>query len=235
MPRKKHTEIYVVGDVHRQFDVLSAWTREYEPKIVLQCGDFGYWPNAPGKWETEAGPASPPVPALGQTQLFFCDGNHEDHRALRGLENLRVYPNVYYMQRGMTLQLPDGRVVLFVGGARSVDAHLRTAGVDWFEEEVLLPSDISFLGEFRVDIVISHTCPLEFGIVDPRISGETDPSRIVLSLLLARFRPDHWFFGHHHHYQTGRTRDCWWTALPKIGDENWCVPLPPPRRRKKRG
>jgi hypothetical protein len=232
MSRKK-TDIYIMGDVHRDFAAVSQWVRDRQPKVVLQCGDFGYWPNTPDMTEPDPGTRPAPVPDVGTTQLFFCDGNHEDHDALASLEHLGVYPNVYYMQRGMTLRLPDGRVVLFVGGARSIDASMRTPGRDWFEQEELRPEDVGFLEDIHVDIVVSHTCPLEFQIQDEREHG-IDPSRIVLSLILERFRPDHWFFGHYHLYKTGRAKGCWWTALPKVGEENWCVPLPPPRRRKKK-
>ena len=163
---------------------------------------------------------------MGNTQMFFCDGNHEDHDSLETLQDLQVYPNVYYMQRGTTLKLPDGRVVLFAGGARSVDAHMRTPGVDWFENETLSPRDVAHLEDIKIDIIISHTCPVDFNIDDPRIHG-ADPSRIVLSLLLHRFKPSLWYFGHYHHYQTGEVDGCKWTCVPQIGMQHWAEPLAP--------
>lgn len=39
-----------------------------------------------------------------------------------------VAPGVIYQPSGSTLTLPDGRVVLFLGGAKSVDWPLRTGG-----------------------------------------------------------------------------------------------------------
>ncbi len=120
------------------------------------------------------------------------------------------------MPRGSTLTLPDGRVVCFIGGAKSVDHPLRSKGRNWFEEEVLGPEVLDHLPE-RADIVISHTAPRSLGIAaelskgrsaeDWRAAGwdvSPDPSEEVLDQVKARLKPKLWYFGHFH-----RTKRYW--------------------------
>ena len=40
------------------------------------------------------------------------------------------------------LGLPDGRIVLFMGGADSIDKKYRKIGFDWFPEELITQKDI---------------------------------------------------------------------------------------------
>ena len=40
-------KVIVIGDVHGEFNKLNAFLNK--PKnidIILQCGDFGYWPKS---------------------------------------------------------------------------------------------------------------------------------------------------------------------------------------------
>jgi hypothetical protein len=212
--------IAVLGDVHADFGRLNWWLNKHRPEIVLQCGDWGYWPkfNLVKAAKIPAG-----------TRVWFCDGNHEDHESLLALNSTEIQPGLHYVPRGGVLTLPDGRNVLFMGGARSIDAHLRTPGLDWFPQEILTPWILDTLDDQHIDIVISHTCPLEFGIAAnipgaPGVYGDT--SRAVLSEVLKRFKPDLWYFGHWHKYKTGVYDNCRWTALDHIrGIQKFWTPL----------
>ena len=51
------------------------------------------------------------------------------------------------------MALPDGRTVLFMGGALSVDKAWRTPGYDWFPEESITTGDLDRLPDVHVDIV----------------------------------------------------------------------------------
>lgn len=212
--------ILVVGDLHGDWGCLNALINTKRPSIVLQCGDFGHWPalevskpvlyGMQKSWKLQGVKSK-------DTKVYWCDGNHEDHWHLR--DNTVDYPGVKYMPRGSVLTLPDGRVVMFMGGAESVDKDQRRLGFDWFPEEVISLSDLDRAMEYKgkVDIIISHTCPREF-IVGTKTSGKiSDPSRHALSYLLEHFKPSQWFFGHWHKSQHGRHNDTVWQALDYPG------------------
>jgi len=219
--------IIVTGDIHGDWSALNKLINHKKPKIVLQTGDFGYFPRLIEIRQhgiislIERNKVNDPLllkqrkyPKLPQgSKLYFCDGNHEDHESLGLATSNEVYPNVFHMKRGSTITLPDGRIVLFMGGAESLDKDSRIQGRDWFPEEEIKDSDIRNLDLNRkIDIVISHTCPMEFDVYD--FGGkERDSSRLALSYILEIFRPSLWYFGHWHIYKTGFVKNCRWTVL----------------------
>ena len=203
--------ILVVGDIHGDFAALNSLINKKRPSTILQVGDFGYWPKFKNKRQVEA----------QNTIIYFCDGNHEDHESLRQFKNSEVYENIYYMERGSTLNLPDGRTVLFMGGAHSPDWKFRTPKYDWFPNmELITKEDIDRVPDTKIDVVISHTAPEEFYIW---FSAREDPSRKHLSLILEKYKPKLWYFGHFHKYKEGFDYGCKWTALshPRSGSRWW--------------
>jgi hypothetical protein len=203
--------ILVVGDLHGNWSALNRLINKKNPDIVLQCGDFGFWPafevNRPvlygthKKWVVEG--IKP-----GNTKVYWCDGNHEQFSALKKIqeanpetEPIELYRNVFYCPRGSNLELPDGRLVLFCGGAESVDKNQRIHGHDWFPEELISQTDLDrCLNGPKADIVVSHTAPrmlleaLDFS----QPEKFNDPSTIALNEILFYHKPSLWFFGHFH-------------------------------------
>jgi len=151
---------------------------------------------------------------------YWCEGNHEDYSCFQAHETSEIYPNIFHMGRGSTLMLPDGRTVLFMGGALSVDKAWRTPGYDWFHEETITTCDLDRLPDVHVDIVISHTCPVEFEILDDD-KLDRDICQQALSHVLAKYHPSLWYFGHFHRFKKGYTMGCSWTALTMAGCSNW--------------
>lgn len=79
----------------------------------------------------------------------------------------------------------------------SIDKHLRTPGIDWWEEEELsIPEFYQVLDNYesiKPNIIISHDCPTEvFNIKD------TSRTRQFMDTMLEIHRPKLWIFGHHH-------------------------------------
>lgn len=221
---EKTMKILVLGDIHGAFPHdLNKLICDQHPDVVLQCGDFGFW----GKICEHIEPSD--------TLVLFCDGNHDHHPTLITLRQQagklpqahEICPGVFYQDRGSTFTLPDGRVVLFAGGAWTVDALERNAGVDWFPEEILTEEELSRFPDpatVSVDIVVSHTCPSRFHwqLPDPSnfeaypdwIAAKfRDPSCLVLDQVLERYRPSQWLFGHYHEFHEGETEGCKWTGL----------------------
>lgn len=123
---------------------------------------------------------------------------------------------------GSVLTLADGRKVLFIGGALSIDREYRILGESWFVEETITQRDIEELPDDDIDIVISHTAPLEFKCVDYHDKFGIDPSRQALSYVLEKYHPKLWYHGHMHLYKEGFDKGCHWTCLSDIcGSQRW--------------
>lgn len=204
----------VVGDVHGRYDCLQKIYTKNKPDIIIQCGDFGYFP----KFENCRMSFLEEI----KCKTLFCDGNHEDHESLSKLdESGSVYglENVKHIKRGTVLTINQKRV-LFVGGASSVDRKLRTAGYDWWPQEIISQEDIDkCLLAGKVDVVVSHTCPEEFLphlLKGMRIYEDKDPSRVALSIILKECNPDFWYFGHWHTYKKSYYKSTFWTCLDCI-------------------
>jgi len=231
-------QIVVMGDIHGHWGPVNILlNKKYEEiDLILQCGDFGHWPKFHGKTyltalghrrtEDNYGLKNHNIP------LHFCDGNHEDHPALREWnDETWTGKNVHYMKRGSTLTLEDGRVVLFIGGAKSVDKKYRLAGHDWFPEESITEGELYGLPDIEVDIIISHTAPRKFPVTYNRvgfgISDFKDDNRDKLDYVLNKYKPKLWFCGHFHKYLTGFTKGCKWTILDMAGGGGkWWTYLP---------
>jgi len=220
----------VVGDLHGDWGSLNSLINKKRPDIILQTGDFGWWPSMEVRhkviYEKQSKWILRDIKAC-KTKIYWCDGNHEEHPLLpQDGEIHEMYEGVYFCSRGSRLTLPDGRVVLFAGGAHSVDKHLRTPGHDWFPEEMISNKDLDrMLCGDRIDIVISHTCPSSFlsGVINKSTMKINDPSRMALEYILDKYRPSFWFFGHWHMTKDGYDRGCRWTCLdyPKHGGRWW--------------
>ena len=142
-------KIIVTGDIHNEFGRLNELINRKHPDLIICCGDFGYWPNI--SW----GAPLTNISLQGTKKLLWCEGNHEDHWTLKERETDELAPGIIYMPRGSTYTLEDGRIIMFMGGAHSIDKHLRTVGVDWFPEEVISYSDLQDLPDIKVDIFIT--------------------------------------------------------------------------------
>lgn len=195
----------VTGDLHNEFGALNALISRKHPELVFCCGDFGYWPKMPTfKQLSDI--------KNYETKVLWIDGNHDDHWSIRDRETDELAPNVFYMPRGSTYTLPDGRNILFMGGAKSIDKHIRTEGIDWFREETISERDFSNLPhpfEKKIDIVVSHTCPTEImrGIRHIDTRKGIEPSNIALTEIWDKFNPSLWYFGHWHCYLEINLRD----------------------------
>ena len=224
----------ITGDVHNNFGLLNDLINKKKPDGVICCGDFGYWP----KFVNRTGGTQPlsSIKLQGAEWIRWCDGNHEDFWSLAQREKDEMEPGIFYMPRGSTFTLPDGRVILFMGGAYSIDKAWRKIGIDWFPEETITQKDLMDLPDVEVDIFITHTCPSE--LVNDLRKGYPDkgeePSNHALSELWKMYKPKLWFFGHWHQYGEYKMMGTkcyalsapgygfpgrWWMWLPEKGGE----------------
>ena len=229
--------ILILGDLHMEFGKLNQLISKKNPDILIVCGDFGYWPNLVEEkvkygWggtsykyiKKESNCLAKIKP--GKTKIYFCDGNHEDHNSLNEYQDGKIHElekNIFFCSRGSILTLSDGRTILFIGGARSIDKDMRTEGVDWFRQETISNKDYEYAISHnkRIDIVVSHTCPDYFmpDLIQGNMSKINDPSCKALDGIFDKYRPSQWLFGHFHFYKDGYYNGCYWKCLNYLGHQ----------------
>ena len=212
------TNIIVTGDVHGHFGALNDIInkkKKHGLELIICCGDFGVWPQGPD--QVISGIKNQGI------KIIFCDGNHENHDFLRDRKSDEIAPDVFYMPRGSTYKLDDGRNILFMGGANSIDKQWRTPGYDWFPEEIITQKDMENLPNEKVDIFITHTCPTELlpEMIKTDYRKRDDPSNHYLSELWKIYHPRLHYFGHWHHSSTGMLMGTRWYALNMSGNTNF--------------
>jgi hypothetical protein len=226
--------ILIVGDIHGDWGQLNRLIQKKDPKEVWVVGDFGHWPSFEVRKATMYGQKdwSNTGVKVGNTVVRWCDGNHEDHDDLdnRGrigrATGIQMYTNVMYQPRGSFSILPDGRRILWYGGAQSIDKELRTPGLNWFHREI--PCEIEWqlalsYPEDSIDIVISHTCPKSWEPDPMKPLKCLDPTRQHLQDILEKYKPSLWYHGHWHKEASGVSGDTNWVSLdyPRHGGRWW--------------
>ncbi len=162
----------IIGDIHGEFDLCSQIAYANPDEKCIQIGDFGFGFRL-----------FPEFPS----NLYFIRGNHDAPEACQ------QHPK-YLGDFGF-----DGEI-FWVGGADSIDRHLRIEGKTWWRDEQLSYTEflrcIDLFAEKKPRIVISHDGPQSiinqmFGIKD------ASATRAALQAMLDTHRPDLWIFGHH--------------------------------------
>lgn len=203
-----------VGDIHGDFGKLNSLMNTKFPDITIVCGDIAYfWMNnqAIGKIKPKG-------------KVYLVPGNHEDFMMINDivgrnkLEPVEVEPNLFFCSIGSSITV-NNQKILFVGGADSFDKQQRTMMVDWFPEETLNCIDIDFIldNHSNADIIVSHTAPTEFWVGNAHWNSKhTDPTRKALSVLLEKYHPSRWYFGHFHEYFIDVYKNTRWKGLNLI-------------------
>ena len=119
------------------------------------------------------------------------------------------YPHIFYARDGEVFDL-EGRQAIVCGGAYSVDKRWRVRmGWTWFEDEQPseeIKRDVERTLErlhWRVDTMLTHTCPIKFTPTEAMFPG-LDQKKIDksterwLDTIEDRLDYDHWFCGHWH-------------------------------------
>lgn len=228
--------IFVTGDTHGAHDLdkihPSLWPegqRLTRDDYLVICGDFGaIWSGDARDDELLGWYESQPWTTL------WVDGNHENYDLIDELPVSRRFggrvhtidgcPHVIHLMRGEVFDLPvsaDETVRAFVmGGAPSIDRHLRTEGVSWwprelpdYEEYDNAEANLAGCG-WSVDYVFTHELPSDARAEalsmseatlwddydeDPQIeTGELDEFLQDVDDRLDKDRLIMWYAGHHH-------------------------------------
>lgn len=180
-------------------------------EIVVQVGDFGYWPNF-SRFQTDLDENN----KVHGTQWIFLPGNHEDWDALDKItddhnpntdENgFAINDTVSYTGKIAHWRWKD-RVFSVAGGAYSIDKFGRTPGIDWFPQETLSEKDLMVFAATcnmnRTDVLLTHDSPswAEFDQMGGIIPiPESYHHRQMMNQIHRMAQPKLWFHGHYHHW-----------------------------------
>lgn len=202
--------IAFAGDWHGNFPYTRKalnYAANHGAEVVVHVGDFGVW--SPYNYIRAVGDEAA---RLG-LQVFFVDGNHEDHLWLDSMpvreDGFRVlHDNVAHITRG-TIWTWDNVNFMGLGGAHSVDRQWRREDVDWFSEETITYGQAfeAWSTVHDIDIMITHDCPDRVDI--PGIAGNplgfpaaeidlAEKHRELLGFVVDSVQPKILVHGHYH-------------------------------------
>lgn len=207
------------GDTRWAVSVLDELAR-VGVRTVLQLGDFGVWPGQGG--EEFLGKLRRTLEENDQT-LYVTLGNHEDYTQVaavpvdeeNGLQWIR--PNIALFPRPFRFEIKL-TTFLSLGGAPSIDRHVRTPYRSWWPEEVITEEMVEeALAGGHVNVMLTHDAPnggtrtveqiLSSGNGWPKDSLEyAAEGRALLDRVVYGVQPDSLFHGHYHVQDSGYLR-----------------------------
>lgn len=212
----------ITGDTHGYNEArlqsikqnFTACAPEETAVIILGDAGFQYYKNKKD-WKNKHCASK-----LGYT-LYCLRGNHED-RISNSKDAHRIYddevkgfvwvedefPNIKYFDDDVEEYIINGKKVLTIPGAYSVDKWYRLQNNwMWFAEEQLTEVEMKFaekvFGKEHYDLVLSHTAPLSWEPTDLFLRG-IDQSKVdkTMEIWLDKFKDmtnwKIWLFGHYH-------------------------------------
>lgn len=259
----------ITGDTHGQVVTrLGNITRNMdnivpEETAVIILGDAGinYYLNKTDRKNKQA------ISAFG-LRIYCVRGNHEERP--QNIESMilvddadvggKVYmeekfPNIRYFVDGGEYTI-DGKAVLVIGGAYSVDKYYRLARAvcnsfsGWFADEQLNEDEraeiLARVTGKRYDLVLTHTAPITWEPTDLFLRG-IDQSTIEkdmeywLKKVALSINWGHWLFGHYHadrieaphveqffnEYEDLNTIIDRWKRYDETGELEWWPPKSP--------
>ncbi len=204
--------IYITGDTHRNFSRL--YDLEMTSKdILIILGDAGinYCLNDEDIKIKEF------LKKL-KVRLFCIQGNHEERpENISSYHEVEMfggkvyieddYPNLIFAKNGELYNI-DGKSVLVIGGAYSVDKEYRLLyGYKWFKDEQLFQYEMNnILDKYsgkNIDIILSHTCPYKYEPREVFMAG-LNQSKVdktmehFLDEVEEKVNYKKWYCGHYH-------------------------------------
>ncbi|MBN6777542.1 metallophosphatase family protein [Pseudoclavibacter alba] len=149
----------IAGDWHGRLEFAADAVRHAKQAgadAIIHLGDFGY--------QFEFSYLYTLGLVLGDTPLFFIDGNHENFDVLLqhplAADGTRpLTSHITHLPRGFSWQW-HGHRWLALGGAHSVDREQRETGVSWWPEERITREDIERASSMgAVEVMLSHDSP----------------------------------------------------------------------------
>jgi DNA repair exonuclease SbcCD nuclease subunit len=209
--------MHFLGDIHGDFYCIEKFCRKNGEKKkinLIQIGDFGagFDFGVPGEFIIKMDYLNSILAEYNIT-LYVLRGNHDDPQYFTGTyEN--YWSNLKLMPDYSVLEI-EGKRVLLVGGAISIDRLGRTEGVSWWPDEVFVLDEEKLKMIKNIDLVATHTSPkfchptefnnlvFSFAGYDPTLLSELTSERELITrmyhILKENGNPmEKWFYGHFH-------------------------------------
>lgn len=206
-----------IGDIHGNFKKLFSLINnsEVQNDTFIQVGDFGIG-FRPFEDEYLLLSFINEMLIEGNNDMYVIRGNHDNPSYF--LEDKFNFSNIKFLPDFHILEI-NGKTILTVGGALSIDRVQRKEGVNYWKDEefpIIIPDIKEFYTDKPIDIVCTHSCPSftwpftlaqivkDFIEIDPQLEQELISERKRLDLLYEKveeyngFAPKHWIYGHMH-------------------------------------
>jgi hypothetical protein len=164
--------LFITGDTHGMNDIRKLTNKNFpiqeeldKSDVLCIAGDAAIcWTGGDTDKQLQKWYEDKPFTTL------VIDGNHEGHELLSKLPIIKnfkgkvrkVSNSVFYAIRGEIYEI-NGKSILTLGGADSIDKHLRIKDVDWWEQESITQKDFNNAlnnlerYNYDVDYFITHT------------------------------------------------------------------------------
>lgn len=208
--------LLVAGDTHGNatwLEVLFNRALEHRCDVLVQLGDFGYWPHT-----RDGQRFLRRVEFLAKrvrVPIVWIDGNHENHAMLRTLSPrpdgfVELSTHVLHAPRGLRWNWAGIRFGA-LGGAFSIDWRRRVLGVSWWAEEVITPEDVATLTDDPLDVLLTHDAPAGIPIEGLPLSAPDElrsyDNRRLIATAVESTNAQVLLHGHwHYRYQFDLTR-----------------------------
>ena len=204
--------VYITGDTHGDFAKFKYFYL-YDGDLVIVLGDacINYYLDNRDKRLKES------LKRIN-ANFFLVRGNHEERP-----ENIPTYhevdmfggkvyiedeyPNLIFAKDGEIYNI-DGKSILVIGGAYSVDKSYRILNqLQWFPSEQLDDMEMNDIFDKvkgkHFDIVLTHTCPYKFEPRETFIDGLDQSlvdkrTEMFLDNIEENIIYDKWYCGHFH-------------------------------------
>lgn len=245
-------KVYFMGDIHGSFKPVRDFSQRYIKlhkdaaagieNVLIILGDFGanYFFNHRDEDMKKK---------LGRYPLtyFVVRGNHEERPSLCAAKNPdawtqeeyfgnrvwveKAFPYIKYALDYPAIYDIEGYKTLVIPGAYSIDKFYRlSAGMSWFEHEQLTDEEMNDglnmleVIDWKVDFVLSHTCPIAFEPTDLFIIG-VDQSLVDKTMERYLGQIEYildykvWLWGHYHAFRDYPRTDGKTRIMLSAGDE----------------
>ena len=243
---------YLTGDCHGQFDKLIIFVRNHRltsDDVIIILGDvaFNYYGN-------ERDEENKKIFTQFPNTIFCVHGNHEERPF--NLPNYKVkkwngamvyyeteYPNLLFAKDGEVYKFGEKKAIV-IGGAYSVDKDYRLrVGMPWFRDEQPSAEIKAYVEEqlekndWKVDYVLSHTCPLKFEPTDLYL-GFIDQTSVDksteqwLSTIEEKLSYKKWYFGHFHENREYIDAEMLFEEIKELGKNGFVQRIGRPKYKK---